>query len=176
MMKPFANCATDPHEPDQIYSFEDSLFDEDEEEQDDDNHDQVQGTPDAEQDILQSPLPLPEEGTEDRALFILTTEGGSISGKHQEIGRSAQHGYKREYGLIVHMERDELSTYWTKVVAPKARRKNILALAYSNPMAGHCGVKKTAARLSRAFTWPGMSTDVKVVCTSCPQCQKASGQ
>ena len=40
-------------------------------------------------------------------------------------------------------------------------------------MAGHCGVKKTAARLKITFTWPGMSTDVKVVRASCPQCQKA---
>ena len=72
------------------------------------------------------------------------------------------------------MEQDELSTYCTRVVAPKARRKNILTLAHSNPMAGHCGVKKTAARLKCTFKWSGMSTDVKVVCSSCPQCQKAA--
>ena len=51
----------------QIYSFEDSLFDEDEEEQDDDNHDQVKGTPDAKEDVLQFPLLVPEEEKEDRA-------------------------------------------------------------------------------------------------------------
>ena len=50
---------------------------------------------------------------------------------------------------------------------PKARRKNIFASAHSNPMAGHFGVKKTAARLKRTFTWPGMSADVKVVRASC---------
>ena len=72
------------------------------------------------------------------------------------------------------MERDELSTYWTRIVAPKARKNNILALDHSNPMAGHCDVKNTADRLKRTFIWLGMSTDFKVVCTSCPQCQKAA--
>ena len=67
-----ANSGADSVSLDQIYSFEDSLFDE--EEQDDDNHDQVQGTLDAEEDILQLPLPVPEEGTEDRAFFIQQEE------------------------------------------------------------------------------------------------------
>ena len=167
-----ANSVADPVNLDQIYSFEDSLFDE--EEQDDDNHDQVQGTPAADEDILQLPLPVPEEGTEERALFIQQQEDDPSLANIRRLADQQQRGYKRENGLIVHMEQDELSTYWTRVVAPKARRKNILTLAHSNPMAGHCGVKKTAARLKRTFTWPGMSTDVKVVCASCPQCQKAA--
>ena len=49
----------------------------------------------------------------------------------------------------------------------------MLTLTDSNPMAGHCGVKKTAARLKCTFTWPRMSTDIKVVCASCLQYQKA---
>ena len=59
-----ANSGAYPMSLDQNYSFDDSLFYENEEEQDDDNHDQVQGTPDAEEDILQLPLPVPEERTE----------------------------------------------------------------------------------------------------------------
>ena len=169
-----ANSGADPVSLDQIYSFEDSLFDKDEEEQDDDNHDQVQGTPDAEEDILQFLLPVPEEGMIYRALFIQQQEEDPSLVNIRRLADQQQRGYKRENGLFVHMERDELSTDWTRVVAPKARRKNILALAHSNPMAGHCGVKKTAARLKRAFTWPGMSTDDKVMCASYPQCQKAA--
>ena len=60
-----ANSGVDPVSLDQIYSFEDFLFNEYEEEHDDDNHDQVQGTPDVEEDILQLPPPVPEEGIED---------------------------------------------------------------------------------------------------------------
>ena len=139
---------------------------EDENKQDDDNHNQVQGTPDAEEDILQLPLPVPEEGTEDKALFIQQQEEDLSLVNIRRLA-DQQRGYKRENGLIVHMEQDELSTYWTRVVVPKARRKNILALAHSNPMTGHCGVKKMAARLKQTFTLPGMSTNVKVVCASC---------
>ena len=167
-----ANTGVDPVSLDQIYSFEDFLFDEYEEEHDDDNHDQVQGTPDVEEDILQWPLPVPEEGIEDRALFIQQQEEDLSLANIRRLADQQQCGYKCENGLIVHKERDELSTYWTRVVAPKARRKNILALAHSNLIAGHCSVKKMAASLKCTFTWPGMSTDV-VVCASCPQCQKA---
>ena len=148
-----ANSGAGPMRLDQIYSFEDSLFNEDEEEQDDYNHDQVQGSPDAEKDILKFPLPVPEEGMEDRALFIQQQEEDPSLANIRRLEDQQQHGYKCENGLIVHMERDELSTYWTRIVAPMARRKNILALAHSNPMARHFGVKKTAARLKHTFKW-----------------------
>ena len=99
-----ANSGADPVSLDQIYSFEDSLFDE--EEQDDDNHDQVQDTPDAEEDILQLPMPVPEEGMEDRALFIQQQEEDPSLANIRRLADQQQWGYKRENGLIVHMERD----------------------------------------------------------------------
>ena len=41
-------------------------------------------------------------------------------------------------------------------------------------MGGHFGVKRTTARVRKHFTWPGLSVDIKSLCTSCPQCQKAA--
>ena len=85
-----------------------------------------------------------------------------------------ENGYKYEEGLVVHIEVDELGTAWTRVVMPKCRHQSILALAYSNPMGGHFGVKRTIARVRKHFTWPDLSMDIKSLCTSCPQCQNAA--
>ena len=101
-----ANSGADPMRLDQIYSLEDTLFNEDEEEQDDYNHEQVQGTPDAEEDVLKLPLPVPEEGMEDRALFILQQEEDPSLANIRKLENQQQRGYKHENGLIVHMERD----------------------------------------------------------------------
>ena len=57
---------------------------------------------------------------------------------------------------------------------PKCRHQSILALAHSNPMGGHFEVKRTTARVRKHFAWPGLSVDIKSLCTSCPQCQKAA--
>ena len=85
-----------------------------------------------------------------------------------------ENGYKYEEELVVHIEVDELGTAWTRVVMPKCRCQLILALAHSNPMGGHFRVKRTTARVGKHFTWPGLSVDIKNLCTSCPQCQKAA--
>ena len=83
-------------------------------------------------------------------------------------------GYKYEEGLVVHIKVDELGITWTRVVMPKCRHQSILALAPSNPMGGHFGVKRTTARVRKHFTWPVLSVDIKSLCTSCPQRQKAA--
>ena len=82
-----------------------------------------------------------------------------------------ENGYKYEEGLVVHIEVDELGTAWTRLVMPKCRCQSILALAHTSPMGGHFGVKRTTARVRKHFTWPGLSVDIKSLCTSCPQCQ-----
>lgn len=35
-------------------------------------------------------------------------------------------------------------------------------------------MKKTTARIRKHFTWPGISADIKALCTTCPQCQKTA--
>lgn len=39
---------------------------------------------------------------------------------------------------------------------------------------GHFSNRKTEDALKRAFTWPGVSRDVKIWCRACPECQKAA--
>ena len=42
---------------------------------------------------------------------------------------------------------DELVMEWKRMVMAQVRRKNVLVLAHSNPLAGHLGVKKTPAHI-----------------------------
>ena len=47
----------------------------------------------------------------------------------------------------MHVNSDELVMEWKRVVMAQVRRKNILVLAHSNPLAGHVGVKKNPAHI-----------------------------
>ena len=161
-----AASGSEPLSLDDIYEYNDSLF------EDDDHLDQSQATP--EEDKFQLPLPPPDEGHEDRTLLIQQQEEDSSLTNVRRLADEQEKGYTREDGLIVHMENDELGTVWKRVVIPQDRRNSILALAHSNPLAGHLGVKKTTARIRRHFTWPGISRDIKDLCASCPQCQRAA--
>ena len=58
-----------------------------------------------------------------------------------------------------------------RLVVPSSRRKFILKLAHTIPMAGHMSDKKTKALLRRYYTWPGISKDVVEWCRTCPKCQ-----
>ena len=156
----------------EVPDLDDSLFQREEERQ-------VQATPDAEEDILQLPLPKtvaedPLEEGDDRTLLMEQQKKDESLTMVTRMADRNENGYKYEEGLVVHIEVDELGTAWTRVVMPKCRCQSILALAHSNPMGGHFGVKRTIARVRKHFTWPGLSVDIKSLCTSCPQCQKAA--
>ena len=75
---------------------------------------------------------------------------------------------------MVHIKVDKLGTAWTRVVMLKCRLQLILALAHSNPMGGHFGMKRNSTRVRKHFTWPGLSVDLNSLWTSCPQSQKAA--
>ena len=53
----------------------------------------------------------------------------------------------------------------------KALKTQLLAAAHDAPMAGHCGVDKTAKLLARSYVWPGLHKDVHSYVTSCSRCQ-----
>ncbi len=93
---------------------------------------------------------LMEEQKKDESLAMVT-----------RMADRNENGYKYEEVLVVHFEVDQLGTAWTRVVMPKCRHQSILALAHSNPMGGHFGVKRTNARVRKHFTWPGLSVDIK---------------
>ena len=156
----------------EVPDLDDSLFQKEEERQ-------VQATPDAEEDVFQLPLPKtvaedPLEEGDDRTLLMEQQKKDESLAMVTRMADRNENGYKYEEGLVVHIEVDELGTAWTRVVMPKCRHQSILALAHSNPMGGHFGVKRTTAQVRKHFTWPGLSVDIKSLCTSCPQCQKAA--
>ena len=60
-----------------------------------------------------------------------------------------------------------------QVVVPKAARVKVLQLAHNSMTAGDFGQEWTMDAIHRQVDWPGIATDVRELCESCPICQKA---
>ena len=78
-----------------------------------------------------------------------------------------------EDGLLVRRKENGDSGMSSLLVLPQVCWEEVLRMAHSTPIAGHFGRKRTLSRLKSRFDWPGIKTDVAVVCKSCPRCQKA---
>ena len=63
------------------------------------------------------------------------------------------------------------SRYVDRIVFPEAYRNEVLWVAHTIPLSGHMGFAKTLDRVSTRFSWPGLSSDVRKFCATCPQCQ-----
>ena len=129
----------------EVLDLDDSLFQKEEQRQ-------VQATPDAEEDVLQFSLPEtvaedPVEEGDDRTLLMEQQKKDELLAMVTKMADRNENGYKYEEGLVVHIKMDELGTAWTRVEMPKCRCRSILALAHSNPMGDHFGVKRTTARV-----------------------------
>ena len=57
-----------------------------------------------------------------------------------------------------------------RLVAPVAKRKELMTLLHNHKMAGHLGTKKTYSRVKRRFYWPGCKRDVYHWCQKCHTC------
>ncbi len=64
----------------------------------------------------------------------------------------------------------------TQLVIPKQYRKQILELGHLVPWSGHLGFMKTLMRIAKRFYWPGMYSEVKNFCKTCPECQIIAGK
>ncbi|KAJ9523973.1 hypothetical protein QJQ45_022376 [Haematococcus lacustris] len=64
-------------------------------------------------------------------------------------------------------------TEWGRVVVPDdvALRKRVIYTMHDTRSAGHLGMTKTLEQVTRLFTWPGVSEDVKSYVRSCHSCQ-----
>ena len=51
-----------------------------------------------------------------------------------------------------------------QIVVPRNRRRDLLELAHSTPMAGHLDVNKTYSQIQNHFYWPGIKRDVHQFC------------
>ena len=61
-----------------------------------------------------------------------------------------------------------------QLVLPQQCQRVVLELAYSIPLAGHLGRKKTAQRLLQRFYWTTLFKDVEGHCCGCAECQKTA--
>ncbi|KAJ9526886.1 hypothetical protein QJQ45_017744 [Haematococcus lacustris] len=64
-------------------------------------------------------------------------------------------------------------TEWGRVVVPDdaALRKKVIHTMHDTRSAGHLGMTKTLEQVTRWFTWPGVSENVKSYVRSCHSCQ-----
>ena len=60
-----------------------------------------------------------------------------------------------------------------QIVVPTSLRPTVLSLAHDQLLAGHCGARRTLARILSNFFWPGITVDVARYVASCDSCQKA---
>lgn len=65
------------------------------------------------------------------------------------------------------------SSVLEQIVVPTSLRSTVLSLAHDQLLAGHCGARRTLARILSNFYWPGITVDVARYVASCDNCQRA---
>ena len=84
-------------------------------------------------------------------------------------------GYFFHDGILMHRRFNEAehngTRYVDRIVVPEFYRNEVLRVAHTIPLSGHMGIAKTLDRIAAHFSWPGLSSDVRKFCATCPQCQ-----
>ena len=120
---------------------------------------------------LELPVPTLSEG-EDDGLKLREEMLHNVTLKNiRDWEDKKENGYRWQDGLLKHAEEDGAGETFDQLVVPTSRKKHILKLAHTIPMAGHMSDKKTRALLRRNYTWPGITRDVAEWCKTCPKCQ-----
>ena len=70
---------------------------------------------------------------------------------------------------------NDASKNW-KLCVPTDQRQRVLTETHNAPTAGHLGIAKTLARLSRCYYWPKMMRDAARFVRSCNSCQRFKTQ
>ena len=75
---------------------------------------------------------------------------------------------------ITYSTTDNLFYVNNRVCVPqdKLLRQQIMFELHDSPMAGHPGVNRTLANITRRFYWPGMSKDIRYYVKVCTTCQR----
>ncbi|KNZ51210.1 hypothetical protein VP01_4048g2 [Puccinia sorghi] len=76
--------------------------------------------------------------------------------------------HSKDYSI----SKNDLLLYKEKIVVPDnpSLKLSILESRHDSPLAGHFGQEKTYSLISRDFSWPGMTRDVKYYVKSCYDC------
>ncbi|KAL7726427.1 hypothetical protein ACLKA6_004567 [Drosophila palustris] len=75
------------------------------------------------------------------------------------------------YRHLGHRPEEEDYVPWKLCVAFD-HRPRVLAECHDHPTAGHSGIRKTIARISQRYYWPGLFRDVARYVKQCEKCQK----
>ena len=129
-------------------------------------------------EMVPKPLPVHNISVDVTAqkLKQLQSEDSTLA-KFVQLANSSdddtQSQYKFEFqeGILVRVylgEGEEI----VQVVVPQSLRSTVLSTAHDGLLAGHCGVRKTLARVQNRFWWPGVSSDTRRFVQSCDICQK----
>ena len=168
-----ANSGSEPLALSDIFNFEDEFFDNDLSLPDPN----VQPTPlhklEGLVDGVDVDLPLPKFSQEGGNSLCSEQKADPTLKAQWLLGKKLEKGYSFVDGILVHTTKDELGDELRRILVPKGRRKKVLELAHTHPLAGHFGGKKTFAKLSGRFLWPRMWVEVKEFVRSCSGCQKA---
>ena len=154
-----AESGSSPLALDDIFGFEDELF------EDDMMHEGL-----SDPDLVPTPLkdcegllekgaadiPLPKLGVADRDSLSGEQEADPTLKAQRLLAKKKEKGYSFEKGMLVHTTLDELGDDVLRIVVPKGRRRKVLEVVHTHMMAGHFGCKKTFTRLSAKFLWPKM--------------------
>ena len=62
------------------------------------------------------------------------------------------------------------------LVIPNNLRRIVLELAHESSLSGHFSHRKTCAKISMLYFWPGMTSDIYNFCRSCDVCQRFSAK
>ena len=118
------------------------------------------------------PLPTVVSNDSDKGRLVFEQQADKSLEQLLNLAKKGEKGYGLEDKVLVHYFSDSLGDCNQWVVVPSCRRQQILKIAHSNLSAGHFGVKKTFAKISRHFLWPRMWADVKASVWSCAGCQR----
>ena len=92
------------------------------------------------------------------------------SGEVREAGGTSHYFYVQD-GILFRCFRKGVRQL-EQVVLPTSLRSSVLVVAHDVILAGHCGARRTLARLREKFFWPGMTVDVAKYVASCDACQR----
>ena len=126
------------------------------------------------EDELGIPLPTLVKGSGDICKLVDEQQMDESLGNARAKADRQEKGYSYVKGVLMQETKDSLGDVTQRVVVPKGRRQQVLHLAHSSVVSGHCGVKRTFARLAMHFLWPKMWVNVREHVRSCGGCQRAA--
>jgi hypothetical protein len=92
-------------------------------------------------------------------------------------------GYlKKAYDTLAEDEKEDLllfqDMYWfnNRIFVPSSMRTWIIQLSHDSPSAGHPGIARTLALITRSFSWPGIRKDMIKFVKTCDSCQRVKAR